>query len=257
MRRSPPGTTSRAAAAAKRTTRHAVAEWAVTILLLLFGMTTLVQAYVIPTPSMEGTLMVGDQLLVDKLVYAPPGPLSRYLLPYQEVRRGDIVVFRYPLDIRENYVKRIIGVPGDRIRFVDKRLILNGKSVDEPYVTWKPGASDPYLDNFPGPPGIGLPDAAQAMLRHVRDGELLVPPGQYFAMGDNRDDSADSRYWGFVPRENIIGKPAIVYWSYNAPAGVLRNGPLSFDYLSDVARHLFTRTRWDRIGRFARGYRLE
>src|SRR5882762_8149302 len=111
--------------------RGAIAEWTITILLLLFGTTTLVQAFVIPTGSMEDTLLIGDHLLVDKLAYAPPGPVSRHILPYTDVRRGYIIVFRYPVDIRQTFVKRAIGVPGDRIRLVDKQLILNGNQVKE------------------------------------------------------------------------------------------------------------------------------
>jgi signal peptidase I len=113
--------------------RGAIAEWTVTILLLLFGTTTLVQAFVIPTGSMEDTLLVGDHLLVDKLAYAPSGPISKYLLPYSDVKRGDIIVFRYPVDIRQTFVKRVIGVPGDRIRIENKQLIRNGARVQEPY----------------------------------------------------------------------------------------------------------------------------
>ena len=113
--------------------RSAVAEWTVTVLLLLFGMTTLVQAFVIPTGSMEDTLLIGDHLLVDKLAYAPTGSLSKYLLPYREVRRGDIIVFRYPVDIRRTFVKRVIGPPGDRLRIDQKRLYVNAKPVRESY----------------------------------------------------------------------------------------------------------------------------
>src|SRR5690348_10641632 len=113
--------------------RNSIAEWAVTILLLLFGTTTLVQAFVIPTGSMEDTLLIGDHLLVDKLAYAPAGPLTKYLLPYEDVKRGDIIVFRYPVDIRQTFVKRVVGVPGDRLRMENKRVFLNGHPLNEPY----------------------------------------------------------------------------------------------------------------------------
>src|SRR5881275_950766 len=125
------------APARREPVRNSVAEWAVTILLLLFGTTTLVQAFVIPTGSMEDTLLIGDHLLVDKLAYAPSGPVSKYVLPYTEPKRGDIIVFRYPVDINQTFVKRCIGVPGDRIRLVNKQLILNGHPVNEPYVYHK------------------------------------------------------------------------------------------------------------------------
>src|SRR5262250_1887978 len=114
--------------------RGTIAEWTITILLLLFGTTTLVQAFVIPTGSMEDTLLIGDHLLVDKLAYAPSGPVSKYLLPYTDVKRGAIIVFRYPVDISQTFVKRCMGIPGDRIRLINKQLILNGKAIDEPYV---------------------------------------------------------------------------------------------------------------------------
>jgi signal peptidase I len=114
--------------------RGFIAEWTITIILLLFGTTSLVQAFVIPTGSMEDTLLIGDHLLVDKLSYAPSGPVSKYILPYTELKRGDIIVFRYPVDIKQTFVKRCIGLPGDHIRLIDKQLILNGKAVREPYV---------------------------------------------------------------------------------------------------------------------------
>src|SRR5580700_12186981 len=115
-------------------TRNFIHEWSLNILILLFGTTTLVQAFIVPTPSMDTTVMVGDHLLVDKLSYAPSGPISRYLLPYTDVKRGDIIVFRYPVDISENYVKRVMGVPGDHIHLENKEVFLNGKKLVEPYV---------------------------------------------------------------------------------------------------------------------------
>src|SRR5436305_13205684 len=121
------------AAARREPVRNSVAEWAVTILLLLFGTTTLVQAFVIPTGSMEDTLLIGDHLLVDKLAYAPSGPISKYLLPYTPVKRGDIIVFRYPIDIKQTFVKRVIGVAGDHIRVINKEVYLNGTKLKEPY----------------------------------------------------------------------------------------------------------------------------
>ena len=130
--------------------RGFIAEWTVTIILLLFATTTLVQAFVIPSASMEDTLLIGDHVLVDKLMYAPPGAVSSHLLPYRDVRRGDIIVFRYPLNIKEDYVKRAIGVPGDHIRLVNKQLILNGHPVNEPYAKHITQYIDPYRDNFPG-----------------------------------------------------------------------------------------------------------
>ena len=237
--------------------RGFIAEWTVTIILLLFGTTNLVQAFVIPTVSMEDTLLIGDHLLVDKLAYSPPGPASRYILPYSDVKRGDIIVFRYPVDIQQTFVKRCIGVPGDRIRLENKQLILNGKPMIEPYVYHKTEYLDSYRDNFPNEPQMHMVDSGNDMLlNHVRNGEVVVPPGYYFAMGDNRDSSLDSRYWGFVPRDNIIGKPLIIYWSYDAPTEALARPLMSIDHLLDLVQHFPTKTRWKRTFRLIHGYPL-
>jgi signal peptidase I len=238
--------------------RGFIAEWTVTIVLLLFATTSLVQAFVIPSASMVGTLLIGDHVLVDKLTYAPSGAASRVFLPYRDVRRGDIIVFRYPLDIKEDYVKRAIGVPGDHIRLVNKQLWLNGHPVDEPYAVHSSTMIDSYRDNFPGPPNSPLQAPAIDMLEnHVLNGELVVPAGSIFAMGDNRDDSSDSRYWGFVPRENIVGTPVVIYWSYDAPTSDLTNGNIGLDHIVDVVAHFFTKTRWSRTFRLTRGYALK
>jgi signal peptidase I len=235
--------------------RGTIAEWTVTILLLLFGTTTLVQAFVIPTGSMEDTLLIGDHLLVDKLAYAPPGPISKYVLPYEDVKRGDIIVFRYPVDIKQTFVKRIIGVPGDRLRVEKKQVYLNGKPINEPYKYHKTEYFDSYRDNFPSEPNVRLYDPAQKMLEeNVVNGEVVVPPGRYFAMGDNRDSSLDSRYWGFVPRENIIGKPLVIYWSYDAPTDRLASPNIGLDHLLDIATNFFSKTRWKRTAMLIRGY---
>jgi signal peptidase I len=238
--------------------RSFIAEWTVTFILLLFGTTSLVQAFVIPTGSMEDTLLIGDHLLVDKLAYAPAGPVSRHIIPYTEVKRGDIIVFRYPVDISQTFVKRCIGVPGDHIRLSNKQLILNGRPVNEPYVYHKTEYIDSYRDNFPGEPNVHVVDSAQDMLtNHIQNGEVVVPPGSYFAMGDNRDSSLDSRYWGFVPRDNIIGKPLIIYWSYDAPTEALSRPLMSIEHLVDLVQHFPTKTRWRRTFQLIHGYPLK
>jgi len=235
--------------------RGAIAEWAITILLLLFLTTTLVQAYVIPTGSMEDTLLIGDHLLVDKLAYAPSGPISKHLLPYSDIKRGDIIVFRYPVDISMTFVKRAIGVPGDHIRIVNKEVYRNGVKLDEPYKYNKTDFIDTYRDNFPGEPNAFVDQRAVDMLQnHTVSGEVVVPPGTVFAMGDNRDSSLDSRYWGFVPRENIIGKPLIIYWSYAAPSDQLQNPSIGWDHFLDIAQNFFIKTRWNRTFRLIHGY---
>jgi signal peptidase I len=248
------------AAARREPVRNSVAEWAVTILLLLFGTTTLVQAFVIPTGSMEDTLLIGDHLLVDKLAYAPSGPISKHLLPYEEPKHGDIIVFRYPVDISQTFVKRVIGVPGDHLKMINRIIYRNGVQLNEPYV-YHNFPYDPGRDNFPGDP-TGFAEGLQAQLQrdmldnHVKNGEIVVPPESYFAMGDNRDNSLDSRYWGFVPRDNIIGKPLIIYWSYRASTEELAGASVGslVSHFIDLAQHFFPRTRWDRTLHVIRGF---
>jgi len=246
----------------KEPARNGIAEWAVTILLLLFGTTTLVQAFVIPTGSMEDTLLIGDHLLVDKLAYAPSGAISKYLLPYQEPKHGDIIVFRYPADISATFVKRVIGVPGDHLKMVRRDIYRNGAKLNEPYVFHK-FEYDEYRDNFPGPVSPfqqTIPLASQLQRKmleeNVSNGEIVVPKDCFFAMGDNRDNSLDSRYWGFVPRENIIGKPLIIYWSYKATTDDLAGSSVGslVSHVVDLGQHFFTRTRWSRTLNLIHGF---
>jgi signal peptidase I len=235
--------------------RSSVTEWTLTILMYLFAATTLVQAYVVPTPSMESTLMVGDHMLVDRLAYADPGPLG-HVLPYRDVERGDVIAFIYPEDTRQTYVKRVIGLPGDRIRMDKGQVIRNGCRLKEPYTQHIGAFADDYRDNFPqGPGGFTSPRGRDMLEHHVRDGEVVVPPGMIFAMGDNRDNSSDSRYWGFVPRSFVVGKPLVVYWSYDAPTEDLETWTLH--HVADVAMHFFTRTRWNRTLAVPRSIRAE
>ncbi len=231
-----------------------IAEWAMNFVILLFATTTIAQPFVVPTGSMENTVLVGDHLIVDKLAYAPPDSLARLILPYSDIKRGDVIVFRYPLNLRENYVKRVIGAPGDRVRIRGKQVFINGTPLEEPYKVVRSGFGAPYLDEFPSLPPALFPiyDRGADMLRdHVVGGELVVPAGSYFAMGDNRDNSSDSRFWGLVPRENIIGKPWIIFWSYDAPTDHL-TGVVNAEHLKDLALNFFSKTRWDRTMRVVR-----
>lgn len=241
--------------------RSSIAEWAVTMVFLLFGTTTLCQAFVIPTGSMEDTLLVGDHLLVDKLAYAPPDPVTRDLLPYEEPAHGDVIVFRYPPDLGQTLVKRLIGMPGDHIRIANGVVYRNGIRLNEPYAYHK-YPYNPSFDNFPWPCCRPVKEelahqAQRNMLERNRArGEIVVPANEYFAMGDNRDNSSDSRYWGFVPRGNIIGKPVLIYWSYRASTEeLLGNSPDSMvNHFVDLGEHFFTRTRWERTLRLVRGF---
>lgn len=187
----------------------------VTIVIALFVITFLVQAFQIPSESMQNTLLIGDYLLVDKAHFGPAG-IWNWLIPYDKIRRGDIIVFRYPLNPTQHFVKRVIGIPGDHIRLINKQVFVNGTPQIEPYVIHNQIGIVPFRDDFPngdmGPEHLGGPWTRE-LQRLTEDGQLIVPENCYFAMGDNRDESYDSRYWGFVPRENIVGRPLIIYWS--------------------------------------------
>lgn len=242
---------------ANQVVRNTISEWAVTIIVLLFCWSSLLQAFIIPSSSMESTLLVGDHVLVDRLCYAPAGTLSQHLLPYSKVRRGDIVVFRWPVDISQNYVKRAIGLPGDRLRIVNKQVYINGKPLTEPYTQFITSFIVPYRDNFPAEPDPSADQRAREMLeQNVVNGELVIPAGKYFMMGDNRDNSLDSRYWGFVPADNIVGKPTIIFWSYEAPTEHLTSF-FSLDHAIDLAQNFFTKTRWRRTLKLVRGLKID
>jgi signal peptidase I len=220
-----------------------------TIVIAVFVITFVVQAFQIPSQSMENTLLVGDYLLVNKLCYGGGG-IGNWVMPYQKIKRGDVVVFHYPVDPTQHFVKRVIGLPGDRLRIVNKKVLIDGKPIDEPYVHFIDPPNNPYRDNFPRVdiPAMGMEGKWWLQMRKlVEDGELIVPQGHYFVMGDNRDDSQDSRYWGFVPRENIIGRPLVIYWSVRdwdpdrpaTPAGRLA-------HMAYAVTHFFQITRWHR-----------
>jgi signal peptidase I len=232
-----------------------VQSLAETVVIAIFIITFLVQAFQIPSESMENTLLIGDYLLVDKVHFAQGGAWGS-VLPYQPVRRGDIVVFRYPVRPVEHFVKRVVAVPGDQVRLHNKRLLVNGKPVPEDYVVHKLRGRDSFRDNFPATDFFTSSIDAQwfqEMRRQIRDGGIVVPPGKYFVLGDNRDESLDSRYWGFVPRENIVGRPLIIYWSVDdngQELAAVPDGTLS--RLAYGLAHLFQNTRWERTFRVVR-----
>jgi signal peptidase I len=220
-----------------------------TVVIAIFVITFIVQAFQIPSESMENTLLVGDYLLVNKLCYGGQG-LGDHVMPYQKITRGDIIVFHYPVDPQQHFVKRVIGVPGDHLRMERKKVLINGKPLDEPYVRFMEPPNSLFRDNFPRL-DIAAPrlsgDWWLEMKKMVVDGQLIIPEGHYFVMGDNRDDSEDSRYWGFVPRENIIGKPLVIYWSVqdwdrNPSASI--TGRLY--HVAYAITHIFQITRWNR-----------
>ena len=224
---------------------------ATTIVIAVFVIAFIVQAFQIPSPSMETTLLVGDYLLVDK-AHDGNSAFWRWLMPYQPVRRQDIIVFRYPLDPRQHFVKRVVAVPGDRVRLIDKHVYVGGVRQDDAYATFHWEQRDGFRDNFPDGNlmvlGMSSPWYLQ-IHKLLDDGELIVPEGSYFVLGDNRDDSSDSRYWGFVPAENIVGRPLVIYWSVlrsaSAAAGVVPSGKLSS--LAYDVTHMLRDVRWRRM----------
>jgi len=224
-----------------------------TIVIAIFVVTFAVQAFQIPSESMENTLLIGDYLLVDKLRYGG-GSIWDVVIPYRQVRRGDIVVFHYPVKPSQHFVKRIIGVPGDHVRLVHRKVWVNGLPLNEPYVHYSSKVTDIYRDEFPQVDYIAPGEEPlwfKQMRQVVQHGELVVPEGQYFVMGDNRDESLDSRYWGFVPRANIIGSPLLVYWSVRSSDNDFPSSSPG-DRLLRLAygvTHLYQLTRWDRTFR--------
>jgi signal peptidase I len=227
-----------------------------TVIIAVFVVTFLAQAFTIPSESMEQTLLTGDYLLVDKLCYGT-GFWDR-LLPYRKIRRGDVVVFHYPVNPAQDFVKRVVALPGDRVRLIDKRVFVNGSPLQERYVQYITGVRNFYRDDFPrtDAPDYGV-DAKwwKQMPKLVEDHQLIVPEGNYFVLGDNRDDSQDSRYWGFVPRENIIGRPLVIYWSSGTASTDLTGSPTAGDRLYHLAyavTHVFQTTRWGRTFRLVR-----
>jgi signal peptidase I len=243
-------TASRAAVAEPARKHSSAREWYESLLVagifVLFVRTFVVQTYQVPTGSMEKTILVGDHLLVNKFAYAPRLPGWAKLFPYRDVHRGDIVVFKKPGDDVNPgnvLVKRAVAGPNQTVLVRDKKLLVDGQPADVPSVQH----SDPEL--YPNDPAV--PDMAR---RRDQFGPFKVPPNSWFGMGDNRDNSLDSRYWGSIPRENIFGRPTILYWSYEAePNSHVWHGPAAkIRQLADVAIHFFSRTRWNRMFRLVR-----
>jgi signal peptidase I len=198
----------------------AVQSMLLVMVVALFIMTFVLQPFRIPSESMVPTLKVGDFLLVNKQAYSPRS-WADALLPPSDVQRGDIVVFHYPVDPRLHVVKRVVAIPGDHLRLRDGQLFVNGKLVDEPYAYYSLAIPDNYRDDFPALHSMDAnvdPQWWRVLRRNVRDGELYVPAGRFFVMGDNRNDSEDSRYWGFVPRPALVGRPFVVYFSLSPPS---------------------------------------
>lgn len=223
----------------KSTLREYFESIVIAVILALFIRTFVVQAFKIPTGSMENNLLIGDHLLVNKFVFGPSASgAEQAVLPLGTITRGDVVVFKYPEEPERDFIKRVIGLPGESIELRQKKVYINGTPLDEPYV------------HFLEPPGAGT-SVHEVTSLDVREryGPVTVPANQYFVMGDNRDNSQDSRYWGFLPRDYVKGKALLIYWSYEAEredyettgaADTVRG-------FGSVFAHFFTRTRWDRM----------
>ena len=221
----------------KSTAREYFESIVVAVVLALFVRTWVVQAFKIPTGSMEHNLLIGDHLLVNKFVYGPlVSNAEAALLPMRQPRRGEIVVFKYPDDPERDFIKRVIGLPGETVELREKRIYIDGDPIDEPYVH--------FLDTF----GTGGQEFAVIDVRHAY-GPVTVPANSYFVMGDNRDNSQDSRYWGFLPAAYLKGRAMVVYWSYESEPADYETAGLgsTASRLFSVVTHFFTRTRWERL----------
>jgi signal peptidase I len=225
------------AAFRKSTGREYFESIVIAVILALFIRTFVVQAFKIPTGSMENNLLVGDHLLVNKFIFAPTAwPVEQVALPIEPIRRGDVVVFKYPEDPERDFIKRVIGLPGETVEIRNKKVFIDGKPLEEGYV------------HFLQPPHS---DGGDRLSIDVRDryGPVPVPADHYFMMGDNRDNSEDSRSWGFLPRRYVKGRALMVYWSYEADREqVMADGLVAWlRNAGSVIAHFFTRTRWNRM----------
>lgn len=209
--------------------RRSTRRLAIIFLIVFFLRVFVGEASMVPTASMEGTILVGDHLLMNKLLYGPEIPLLNWRLPMlKTIHRGEIVVFHFPKDPSEIYLKRVAAVGGDRVEIRDGVLYVNFQPINEPYARHHGSMYSAHEEMQP----------------------LMVPPGELFVMGDNRDNSSDSRNWGFVPVMNVIGEPLVVYWSYDAPSSrwLDENMGHRLAFYASIAGNFFSRTRWKRVG---------
>lgn len=222
----------------KSTVREYFESVAIAVILALFVRTFIAQAFKIPSGSMENNLLIGDHLIVNKFIFGPTASsIERALLPFGTIRRGDIIVFKHPEDPERDLIKRVIGLPGETLELRQKVMYVNGVALNEPYVH--------YLE----PPGAASATEVTGFDVRERYGPVTVPEGQYFVMGDNRDNSADSRYWGFLDRDYVKGKALVIYWSYESEREDYEDTSTSgaLKGAGTVFAHFFTRTRWDRM----------
>ncbi len=224
----------------KSTLREYFESICVAVILALFVRTFIFQAFKIPTGSMEDNLLVGDHLIVNKMLYAPTqAAFERKIEPIRSVRRKDVIVFKFPDEPQRDFIKRVIGLPGERIRIENKKVYINGEPLEEPYVKflYPPGGGEQFYSD---PRGDNMP-------------EMVIPEGRYFVMGDNRDNSHDSRFWGTLPADLLKGRALIIYWSYAADRdSYTKEGLEWFKDLVSIIPNFYGRTRWDRFFRLVR-----
>jgi signal peptidase I len=223
----------------KSTAREYFESIAIAVILALFIRTFVVQAFKIPTGSMENNLLIGDHLLVNKFVFGPAASgLEKAILPMRDIGRGDVVVFKFPQEPDRDFIKRVIGLPGETLELKNKKVYVNGTPIEEPYV------------HFLVPPSAEGQEVAPFDLRESY-GPVTVPEGQYFVMGDNRDNSQDSRWWGYLPRDLVKGKALMIYWSFESDRNDYQQDGLgdTLRGIADVVTGFFTRTRWERLFR--------
>jgi signal peptidase I len=240
----------------EETTLESFASICSVLVIGLFVITFIFQNFEIPSPSMVKTLLIGDHVLVDRITLAPPTHWAPFMY-YRNIHRGDIIVFFKPEE-KIYLVKRVIGIPGDHIHLEHGVVYRNGVALKEPYATMPSDDDDPndayqpYRDDFPSVPptmdGNTTATWSVDLPHYIQNGELVVPPGQYFAMGDSRLISLDSRYWGFVPRANILGRPLFIYWSFNTPADQIYKTSIAqrMAFMGHIILHFFDQTRWSR-----------
>ena len=229
------------------------------VILIVATLVIVVQAFEIPSSAMEDTLLIGDHIFVNR---AQSSSATRWFapwLPWGEIHLGDVVVFLSPEENHLYVVKRIVGIPGDRLHLRDGVLYRNGVRQNEPYVRHKIGDFNPYRDNFPAEPpsemyGVRSQEWALSLRSHIEGDDLVVPPNSFFGMGDNRDVSYDSRYYGFFPRENVIGRPMFIYWSFATPPDQyeMRSAGDRLAFMVHIFIHFFDETRWSRTFKVVR-----
>jgi signal peptidase I len=238
----------------KETTVEFLASLAAVLVTGLFIICFVVQAFEIPSSSMENTLLIGDHVFVNRIQFAPKTSWMGPLLPYRDVRFQDIVVFLHPDPAQAGIyvVKRIIGLPGDRIHLRNGVVYRNGTALNEPYILHDADTFDPYRNDFPSvaPTDDGNMSANWLvdLPSYIQGDDLVVPPDHYFAMGDHRGVSLDSRYWGFIPKQNIIGRPMFIYWSFDTPGDQYRKTSWGerIEFFGKIVLRFFDKTRWRR-----------